>query len=427
MESEDTLPAQYAQITESKLVGWRLIDGFCRLIDKALAAAPHLNKRADHGLRRLDARRYLGLFLLGLLNPVIESMRALCAASALGRVTREVSGGKVALSRFSEAQHVFEPALLRNVFSELLAERMKSSPLALRGGHKGGVNPELLRIVDSTLWKVIPRMKWAHWRFQGTGQQALRLHIKLRVAEEGAGAEGAHPADARITTGKGCERKALRTMIKPGELYIGDRNYGEHYAMFEEFAAAGCGFLFRLCNTAILHWESEPTQTPYDPTNPSAGTLREGKARLGKKPAGRAWRILQIERPGQETVLLIASDEFEKMSAHEVAELYRKRWQIEGFFRWLKCLIPCRHWFAQSEAGVSLQIYLCLISGLLLAEATGRKPNKRMMELISWHQMGLASDEELSTGLAQHGREAARKRELAAQKKSPAKNQNSAQ
>ena len=426
MEGEDTLPAQYAQITESKLVGWRLIDGFCRLIDKALAAAPLLNKRADHGLRRLDARRYLGLFLLGLLNPVIESMRGLCAASALGRVTREVCGGKVALSRFSDAQHVFEPDLLRKVFSELLTERMKSSPLAVAGGHKSGVNLELLRIVDSTLWKVIPRMKWAHWRFQGTGQQALRLHIKLRVADGSAGAEGAHPADARITTGKGCERKALRSMIKPGEIYIGDRNYGEHYALFEELAAVGSGFLIRLCNTAIMHWESEPTATPYDRADPSAGSLREGKARLGKKPTGRAWRILQIERPEQETVILIASDEFEKMSGHEVAELYRKRWQIEGFFKWLKCLIPCRHWFAESETGVSLQIYLCLISGLLLAEATGRKPNKRMMELISWHQMGLASDEELSVGLAQHEREAARKRALAAQKKSAVKKQNPA-
>ena len=423
MEGEDTLPAQYAQITESKLVGWRLVDGFCRLIDKALAAAAPLGKRAEHGLRRLDARRYLGLFLLGLVNPIIESMRALCAASALGRVTREVSGAKVALSRFSEAQHVFEPGLLRKVFSGLLAERMKSSLPAVRGGHKGGVNPELLRIVDSTLWKVIPRMKWAHWRFQGTGQQAVRLHIKLCVADAPAGAEGAHPADARITTGKGCERKALRTMARPGEIYIGDRYYGEHYAMFEEFAAAGCGFLIRLCNTAVLHWENEPSQTPCDPADPCAGTLREGQARLGTKPGGRAWRILQIERPGQETITLIASDEFEKMSAPEAAGLYRKRWQIEGFFRWLKCLIPCRHWFAESEAGVSLQIYLCLISGLLLAEATGRRPNKRMMELISWHQMGLASDEELTSGLAQHAREAARKRELAARKKSPAKKQ----
>jgi Transposase DDE domain len=423
VEGEDTLPAQYAQITESKLVGWRQIDQFCRLIEKALVVAAPLGKRAEHGLRRLDARRYLGLFLLGLLNPVIESMRGLCAASALARVTREVSGGKVALSRFSEAQHVFEPDLLRKVFSELLAGRMKSSLLAVRGGPKGGVNLEMLRIVDSTLWKVIPRMKWANWRFQGVGQQAVRLHIKLCVADGSAGAEGAQPADARITTGKGCERKALRTMLKPGELYIGDRNYGEHYAMFEELAAAGCGFLIRLCNTAILHWEKEPTQTLCDPADTSAGTLREGKARLGARPTGRAWRILQLERAGQETVTLIASEEFEKMSAPELAELYRKRWQIEGFFRWLKCLIPCRHWFAESEGGVSLQIYLCLISGLLLAEATGRLPNKRMKELISWHQMGLASDEELTAGLAQYAREAARKRELAAAKKSTAKKQ----
>jgi hypothetical protein len=61
------------------------------------------------------------------------------------------------------------------------------------------------------------------------------------------------------------------------------------------------------------------------------------------------------------------------------------------FFRWLKCLVPCRHWFAESREGVLIQIYLCLIKALPLAERTGSKPNKRMMELLQWHQMGAMS------------------------------------
>ena len=81
-----------------------------------------------------------------------------------------------------------------------------------------------------------------------------------------------------------------------------------------------------------------------------------------------------------EALILVTSEPPEGLDALEVTGLYRFRWQVEMFFRWLKCLVPCRHWFAESLQGVTIQIYLCLIKALLLAEHTGRKPNKRMMD-----------------------------------------------
>ena len=95
-------------------------------------------------------------------------------------------------------------------------------------------------------------------------------------------------------------------------------------------------------------------------------------------------------------------------------ELYRHRWQVEMFFRWLKCLVPCRHWLAHSQQGVTLQVYLVLIEALLLAELTGEKPNKRMMELLQLHQMGWASDADLAAGLARE--QALRTKRTAAKK-----------
>jgi hypothetical protein len=241
-----------------------------------------------------------------------------------------------------------------------------------------------------------------------------------------------------VTSGKGCERAALRAMMEPGEIYLGDRYFGEDYAMLESLAEAGCGFLLRLRNNAVLRWENEDGRgdappgaeahaaciADEDPIACDAHVARDARARLGDRPAGRAWRIVRIEPPGREPVTLVASSEFDAMSAHEIGELYRKRWQVEGFFKWLKCLLPCRHWFAHSERGVNLQIYLSLISALLLAEATGRLPGKRIMELLHWHQMGVASDEELTAGLTHHAREAARKRQLAQARKQTPEKQN---
>jgi hypothetical protein len=290
------------------------------------------NRWERHGLRELNRHTYFGLFLFGLFNPVVESMRALCSATRLGRV-REALGreGPVNISGFSDAQHVFDPEILEPVMQGLLADSLAR---CLPPAKIGRVTPEPIRVLDSTLWKVVPRMGWANWRHQHCEQKAVRLHVKLRLVD-------LQPDDVVLTEGKTCERAAMRWMLKAGEFYLGDRNYGADHGLFPELKAKGCGFVLRM--------------------------------------------------RGETT------------------------WEVEIFFRWLKCLVPCRHWFAESAGGVKIQIYLCLIKALLLAGLLGRKPNKHMMELLRWHQMGWASDEELARLLA--AEETARQRRAAAKKK----------
>ncbi len=65
---------------------------------------------------------YFCLFLFSLLNPVVDSMRGLCAASHLKRVQEDVCTRPVSLGSFSEARGVFEPELLKRVFLPLACE-----------------------------------------------------------------------------------------------------------------------------------------------------------------------------------------------------------------------------------------------------------------------------------------------------------------
>ncbi len=62
--------------------------------------------------RLLSYSGYLSLFLFGLLNPVVRTMRGLCEASSLERVQREICQRPVSLGSFSAAQHLLEPELL---------------------------------------------------------------------------------------------------------------------------------------------------------------------------------------------------------------------------------------------------------------------------------------------------------------------------
>lgn len=384
-----------------ELQGWSMLERFLQVLEEV---GPQMvaGSREHHGLRTLDRRAYFGLFLLGLFNPVITSMRALCAASALPRVQQFTGHGVVGLSRFSDAQEVFSPDILQPVLAQLLRQSALREIISTQFGR---VTAQTIRIVDSTVWKVIPRMRWAQWRHQHIEQKALRLHVKLRLAD-------LQPTSAIVTTGKTCERAVLRASAQAGEFYIGDRYYGGDYTAFEQLRAQGCGFVLRVRNNVVTEVIEE---LPLSAEARKQGVQLDARVMLGSDGGQGPWRMVVFQRPTMtEKVILITSQECDDLSSEEVMELYRHRWQVEMFFRWLKCLVPCRHWFAHSQQGVTLQVYLALIEALLLAELTGEKPNKRMMELLQFHQMGWASDADLAAGLARE--QAARTKRAAAKK-----------
>lgn len=303
------------------------------------------------------------------------------------------------LSRFSDAQHVFSPDILRPVWRGLLEQ---SALLREVIGQKFGarLTPALMRVVDSTVWKVVPRMRWAHWRgLRGQQQKAVRLHVKLRLAD-------LQPAAATLSTGKRCERAVLREHLEAGEFYIGDRYYGEDYALFEELAQRGCGFLIRLRNEAVIHVIEQHT---INAEAAAQGVRLDARVELGCQKRRGPWRVVAFQKPGmKQEIIVVTSEPVETLSAVEIIELYRHRWQVELFFRWLKCLVPCRHWLAESQQGVTLQVYLALIEALLLADLTGRKPGRRLMELCQWHAQGWASDADLAAGIQREQQKQAR-------------------
>ena len=68
---------------------------------------------------------------------------------------------------------------------------------------------------------------------------------------------------------------------------------------------------------------------------------------------------------------------------------------IELFFRWLKCILGCRHLLSQSENGVQLQVYMALIASLLLSLWVGRAPTKRTYEMLCHYLSGWATTREI--------------------------------
>jgi len=337
--------------------------------------------------RRLGAIKYLCLYLFGLFNPVVRTMRGLCQASHLERVQREVCERPVSLGSFSEAQHLIDPQLLEAVFGEL----SRQMPVQGRDARLGQWE-WLAR--DGSLFRALPRMAWALYGGgkAGAPNRAVRLHLSLNLLDD-------KPQVAAVRPGGQCERKVWREQWQRGQAYVGDRAFGQDYRLFGQLQAKECVFVLRLReHQTVVQVLQELAVSAADQ---AAGVVRQAWARLGRRACDRSVRVrvVWIRTRDNSPLMLVTNLRPEQLPAHLVSELYRWRWKIELFFRWVKCILKCRHWLAESPSGVAIQIYLALIAALLLQLYTGRRPNQRMMELLQWHQLGLASTQELQSGL----------------------------
>lgn len=368
-------------IDEKKLRSWKLLDDFRQRLVKVRAAMPPSppDKRRGGPERLLLEENYFSLILFGLFNPVIKTMRGLCAASHLKRVQEDVCARPVSLGSFSEAQSVFDPELLRQVFLDLSGE-ISTSWGDARLAHLA----DKLKLIDGSLLPALPRMQWALW--QNDNNRAAKLHLKFTVLRQA-------PDDAKVTHGNSCERKALLDMIKEGEVIVGDRYYGLEYAYFGEIKKRKASCVIRIRNNPRMETVEEMPLTDADR---SAGVTWQGRVKLGEKWEGEPIRLVKVEVDGK-TLMLVTDLE---MEAELIALIYRYRWQVELFFKWLKSILGCRHLMAESPDGVAIQIYSALIAALMLQLLTGKRPGKRAMELIQLYMMGYAELEEVITLLA---------------------------
>lgn len=341
--------------------------------------------------RLLEIGDYLCLLLFGLLNPVAGTLRGLNQASKIKKVQTDVCTRPASLGSLSEAQHLVDLEILEKVFEEL--------SFRLRDNWERDLSKKARRVEqwlaqDSSVWSALPRMAWALYGGGRNGSaQAVSLNLSFHVGADA-------PARASITEARKCERAALREILKPGAAYVGDRYYGIDYGFFAELQKMGCTYCIRLRDTAEMEVIEE---LEVSEAEAAAGVLWQATVRLGlgKRSAQSCpLRVVHVRGVSGEILVLATNLTREELPGDEVALIYKNRWSIEYFFRWVKCVMGCNHWMAESRNGVSIQIYLALIASLLLQLQLGRRPSKRVWELLGWHQAGALEDGELEELLA---------------------------
>ena len=215
---------------------------------------------------------------------------------------------------------------------------------------------EAVRLIDSTGLRLAGLgAEWA--RFSATACGA-KLHVVYDPDAD-------RPLYAAVTPARVHDITPAKAMpIEAGATYVFDLGYYD-YGFWAKLDQAGCRLVTRLKTNTPLCVVAENTP-------PEASAIRSDRigflpmrlARSRTNPMRDPVREVRVELDTGKVLRLVTNDL--DAPAEEIADLYRRRWAIELFFRWVKQTLKIKHFLGTSENAVRIQIAVALIAFLLL-------------------------------------------------------------
>lgn len=309
--------------------------------------------QADKHVRRLPTKSQFIALLYGQLSGA-ASLRELVGGLESHAVRLYHVGGRpVSRSTLADANALRPNA----VFGELFAAMVDRAQRGLRRAVG-----EAVYLIDSTGLRLSGSgSEWAHFSAKACG---AKVHVIYDARAE-------RPIYAAVTAANVNDITAAQAMpIEAGATYVFDLGYYD-YGWWAKMDAAGCRIVTRFkTNTPLAVTAELAVPQGSDILSDRIGLLPQRQAGSRKNPFSDPVREIRV-RIDTGKVLRILTNDLDA-SAHEIADLYKRRWAIELFFRWVKQTLKIRHFLGASENAVRIQIAVALIAFLLLrlAQAT---------------------------------------------------------
>jgi hypothetical protein len=205
-------------------------------------------------------------------------------------------------------------------------------------------------IIDLTL-SVFP---WAPYQ---QSKAAVQLHTLLDL-------RGPIPSFLHITAGQSGEAAVLDLLLpEPGAIYIMDRGYID-FARLHALKTAGAIFVIRdRASTRFRRRYSSPVDRSTGLICDQTIVFTGANSAPGYPDPVR--RIKLRDRERARTLVLLTNNT--ELPAATIAQLYRCRWQIELFFKWIKQHLRIKSFYGVSENAVRTQIWIALAVYVLVA------------------------------------------------------------
>lgn len=368
----------------------------------------HLGQTPAHGNERLHLAQVVGLLLSAALEPTVRSLR-LIEQHSVRPDARELTGRAIVpRSTLSDALARFDPEALRPVIEEV----QKRLPQLKR------VSPEVdalaRRVVaaDGSWFNLAGEVACALQMNKGRGNKAKQSRIRLNLQLD---VDSFLPVDLDVSgQGEGSEAQAFIRRLKKDCIYVVDRNF-VHFGFISAVRAQGSNLVLRLKKDVkftplkdrplndkdrlhqVLADQQGSVCGPTSPTNIGR------RSRTSPAP-GHGYRRIVVRDHKNQTDLILLTDLLEP-PAWVIAELYRSRWQIELFLRWLKVFACFDHLISQSPRGITLQFYVAVLLTLLLHLRSGMPVSKHTLHILAMSAGGQLDDQAMAMLFARRERE----------------------
>jgi hypothetical protein len=262
-----------------------------------------------------------------------------------------LGGGRVARSTLSEANAHRPAAVFTGLFAALVSRFQRGSRRQVG---------EAVRLIDATGVRLSGLS--GRWATFAAGVCGAKAHV---VYDPDADA----PLYASVTSAKVNDICAAKEMpIEPGATYVFDLGYYD-FGWWAKLDAAGCRIVTRLkANTRFIVAQvprgAAPAPAGSSIRSDRIGHLPQRLAASRRNPMSKLVREVEVEIETGKRLRLFTNDL--EASAERIAELYKRRWAIELFFRWVKQTLKIGHFLGTSENAVRIQIAVALIAFLLL-------------------------------------------------------------
>jgi IS4 transposase len=317
---------------------------------------------ADEGVRRLTTKSQLVALLYGQLSGAV-SLREIEAGLQSHEARLYHLGARPARrSTLADANGTRSAA----VFAELFA-------CMVRQAHRGQRRDlaEATYLIDSTSIRL--NHLSAAWARFSAGVCGAKVHVIYDPDAD-------RPIYAVVTAANVNDITAAKDMpVVAGATYVFDLGYYD-YAWWAMLDAAQCRIVTRFKgNTPLAVVEELPVPENTNILSDRIGHLPARQAANRKNPFQDPVREVRVMTDTGKILRLLSNDL--DASAQEIADLYKRRWAIELFFRWVKQTLKIARFLGTSENAVRTQIAVALIAFLLLrlAQATQKAINSPLM------------------------------------------------
>lgn len=319
----------------------------------------------DWRVRRLSCWSHFVALLYGHLSGAASLRELEAGLNSHRRLHYHLGIGPVRRSTLADANGSRDPAIFEEVFLLLLG-RLKG-----RLRHQLGQAGEMVRLVDAT---VLPlpanRANWAGcWR----KTTAAKAHVVYDPKLE---------APVHFTIRPGAVNDVVegkKTPLEPGAVYVFDRAYVD-FAWWAAMAEQGCHFVTRLKANSRYHLIEERPVCDQAIVADRTIRLSQRLARARKNPYQGRLREVVIRDPKGRRLRLLTN--LLSAPAAKIAALYKTRWQIELFFKWLKQNLRIKRFLGYSQNAVKLQIISAMIAFILLRLAKENTQKQTSMQTL---------------------------------------------